>query len=419
MANLAGDFKFGIEQFGPAFSRPDTACVSYGLPFQDACLKHAIHTFNSSRIFVIASRALTQNSDALERLQKALGDRLVGVRVGISPHTPWSDCLKTLKAIEEASADTLITLGAGSLTDGAKMIRFALANSANSIAELETLWGGKRTQNPKLRANIRQSTMPLICVPTSLSGAEYQALAGATDPVSRRKRGFEPAEMPDLVVLDPELCLTTPAAVWLSTGVRAIDHCVETLCAPSCDAAAAESTTRGLQRLVSGLLKTASDPHDLTARINCQLGVIDAMSGRATGVPLGASHGISHALGPLGVGHGETSCILLAPVCKFNASKGANLEQQRKVAATLMSLPLVQKALALRPESGDHSDLGHILDVVIDALSMPRTLRDVGIGRDDLDLLAKHSLEDPWCKANPFPLTTVEQVLEILEMIVE
>ena len=47
------------------------------------------------------------------------------------------------------------------------------------------------------------------------------------------------------------------------------------------------------------------------------------------GVPMGASHGIGHQLGPLGVGHGETSCILLPAVCRYN--EGVNLERQRRV----------------------------------------------------------------------------------------
>lgn len=47
------------------------------------------------------------------------------------------------------------------------------------------------------------------------------------------------------------------------------------------------------------------------------------------GVLPGASHGIGHQLGSLGVGHGETSCILLPAVCKWNAKQNANVERQK------------------------------------------------------------------------------------------
>jgi hypothetical protein len=49
---------------------------------------------------------------------------------------------------------------------------------------------------------------------------------------------------------------------------------------------------------------------------------------------------------------------------------------------------------------------------------MPRTLADVKVGRDKLDMLAQNSLHDRWVRANPEPLTKKEQVMEILEMVV-
>ena len=66
----------------------------------------------------------------------------------------------------------------------------------------------------------------------------------------------------------------------------------------------------------------------------------------------------------------------------------------------------------------DDVDLGDLLDLVIRALGMPRTLKDVGVGRDKLDLLAKNTLTDPWAPTNARPITKEEEVLEILEMVV-
>jgi hypothetical protein len=87
----------------------------------------------------------------------------------------------------------------------------------------------------------------------------------------------------------------------------------------------------------------------------------EAMKSMSTGVPIGGSHRVGRQLVPLGVGHGETSM-----------------------------LPAVLKH------------------------SIPRTLREVGV-REQLDTLAENCLKD----RNPVPLTTKEQVLEILEMAVD
>jgi alcohol dehydrogenase class IV len=47
---------------------------------------------------------------------------------------------------------------------------------------------------------------------------------------------------------------------------------------------------------------------------------------------------------------------------------------------------------------------------------LPRTLKDVGVGRDKFDALTENCLKDRWLATNPVPVTTKEQVREILEM---
>ena len=85
-----------------------------------------------------------------------------------------------------------------------------------------------------------------------------------------------------------------------------------------------------------------------------------------------------------------------------------------------MKEPEVQRLVNGR-NNGDlgNGDLGDILDAVIRELGMPRTLKDVGVGKDKLDLLAENSLKDHWIKTNAVPITEKSQVMEILEMVVE
>jgi alcohol dehydrogenase class IV len=134
-------------------------------------------------------------------------------------------------------------------------------------------------------------------VPTSLSAGEYSDFAGGTEDNSRRKYSFQaPLRGPQLIVLDPELVETTPDSIWLSTGIRAVDHCVETLCAvmgvtPASD----ELAEHALGLLVPGLLRCKKDRGDREAHLQCQLGSVDAMAACTGGsVELGASHGIGH-----------------------------------------------------------------------------------------------------------------------------
>lgn len=251
-----------------------------------------------------------------------------------------------------------------------------------------------------------------------MSGGEYQKLAGGTKDSTQQKHGFNHGTVgPSLVILDAELTTTTPDQYWLSTGVRAIDHCVETLCSIRAhDISSDEAAADGLRQLVPGLLRCKRDMQDLEARHLCQLGAIKAMTAVRGGVELGASHGIGHQLGPLGVGHGETSCILLPAVCKYNFK--VNKERQQKVKDILWQEPEVKARLSEQGLQRETADLGDILNCIISQLGMHRSLKAVGVGEDKLDLLATNSLNDKWCNTNPIPLKTKAQVLEILETVI-
>ncbi|KAJ5551341.1 hypothetical protein N7535_000709 [Penicillium sp. DV-2018c] len=404
------------ETVRPAFEGRERPLLSYGITFPEATARHLTDTFKASRVYVICSGSLARNTDSIAQLETTLGPKLVGCRIGMQSHTLWSEVLQIAEDIRNVHADSLLTVGAGSLTDGAKIVALALANDVSTPEELETLAAG-----PKQRKDIRKPTLPIISVPTSLSAGEYSNFAGGTEDKSKRKHSFQaPILGPQLVILDPELVKTTPDSIWLSTGVRAIDHCVETLCATARTTEKSDALAqRGLKQLVSGLLRCKKNRSDKDANLKCQLGSVDAMAAwTGDAIELGASHGIGHQLGPLGVGHGETSCILLPAVCKFNAKHGANRKQQDKVREFLIQDPIVLEVLRGRSVTVETSDLGDILDAIIRELGMPRSLSDVHVGRDKLDAIAENSLHDRWCKTNPVPLKEKEQVLEILEMVV-
>lgn len=123
-------------------------------------------------------------------------------------------------------------------------------------------------------------------------------------------------------------------------------------------------------------------------------------------------------LGPLGVGHGETSCILLPAVCKYNAKYNANNDRQSRLRDFLLKQPILEKVSESRGLNKETADLGDVLDALFRELGMPRSLGEVGVGRDQLDGLAANSLHDRWCRTNPVPLNEKAQVLEILEQVV-
>jgi alcohol dehydrogenase class IV len=120
----------------------------------------------------------------------------------------------------------------------------------------------------------------------------------------------------DLIISDPALSISTPERIWSSTGIRAVDHSVEGLCStdskvgPDSDKDFAE----GLKLLIPNLSITKPNWEDEKLRLGEMMGVVESMKGLGRRTPIGGSHGIGHQLGPLGVGHGEMSCVMLSAI---------------------------------------------------------------------------------------------------------
>lgn len=384
-------------------------------------MKHITGTLGCRRTYVVASKGLASHSNSLTKLEYTLRDCHVGTWMGIPAHTPYDALIPILRDIREKAADCIVTLGGGSLADGAKLLTYALANSVENVEDLVRLEASYL--NLDLEAISRGEgsslgnapTIPLVFIPTTLSGAEFSKFAGCTNPTNHMKVQFtHPGMFAKILILDGELCRSTPDWVWRSTGVRAIDHCVENICSSRPKPESDEACLEGLGLLTRSLLRYTKDPDDMAARLDAQLGCNKAMTGLTMSVPCGASHGIGHNLGPLGVGHGQTSCILLPSVMKYNAS--ANSQRQRIIIDKLWSEPEVALVLEKRGLVEGKVDAGDMLRAIFDELDMPRSLESVGVGRDKWDRLAQNSLADGFCRANVIPLVQAQQVKDILEM---
>lgn len=127
------------ETVRPAFAGRERPILSYGIAFPAAAARHVTETFNASRVYVICSGSLARNTDSLDRLTSAMGaEKIVGRRIGMQSHTLWSEVLEIVEEARNAQADLLLTLGAGSLTDAAKIIALVPTLQFKSLQVLHT-----------------------------------------------------------------------------------------------------------------------------------------------------------------------------------------------------------------------------------------------------------------------------------------
>jgi maleylacetate reductase len=206
--------------------------------------------------------------------------------------------------------------------------------------------------------------------------------------------------MPRATVLDPWLSVHTPEWLFLSTGIRAVDHCVEGICSREAQPYGDAQALKGLAMLTEGLPRVKADPNNIDARMDCQIGTWLSAGPLASGVPMGASHGIGYVLGAeFNVPHGYTSCVMLPSVMRWN--KPDNAERQQLVSAAM---------------GHPGEDAGDVLDNFIRGLGMPRSLQDVRVGPEHFDRIAQAAMATPWVPRNPRRIESPAQVREILLM---
>ena len=365
--------------------------VVWGKPAADTVAALA-QKRGAERVFLMVSGTLNRTTDEIDKLRLALGNKCVGTFDKMPPHTPRSAVIAAAEQARAARADLIVTLGGGSITDGAKAVQLCLANDVRTPEAMDAV----RAPNP-----VKPPTVAQISIPTTLSAGEFSPIAGVTDERTKVKELFRhPDIVPRAVALDPAVTRHTPQWLWLSTGIRAVDHCVEGICSNEATPYGDASALHGLSLLARGLPKVKADPNDFEARLDCQLGSWLSMAPLVAGVPMGASHGIGYVLGAVfDIPHGHTSCIMLPSVMRWNRS--ANAPRQTLVAAA-MGQP--------------GKDAGDVLDAFIRGLGMPRSLGEVKVGAEHFDRIARQAMGTPWVPRNPRSIPGPEQVKEILEL---
>jgi maleylacetate reductase len=382
------------------FVIPAQERVVFGRP-ADAAVVAEADRHRAQRIFVISTRSLDRLTDGpLQRIVQTLGPRHAGSFVEVRAHSPREDVIAAALAARAAHADLLVAVGGGSVIDAAKAVQMCLWLGLDTPEAMEPYRGGAA-------ADIARPIVPpadairMVAVSTTLSASEFTAIAGVTESRTQAKQMFSHRLLvPRSVVLDPAATLDTPDWLVFATGIRAVDHAIESYGSPLANPATEPLSLQGLRLLHRSLPQIKASPRDLRPRLEAQFGMWQSIAAAAAGAGSGASHGIGYVLGAgFGVPHGHTSCVMLPAVLTWNAA--ANADRQRALSEA-MGAPD-------RPAAVLVADL-------IASLDQPGSLRAVGIRREDLEVIAERALGYPPVRMNPRPIETAAQVREILEL---
>ena len=367
--------------------------VRHGAPVAEALPPELA---GAERVVLVTTRSLG-GSRLLAAAKAAIGAKLAGTFGAMRAHSPVDDVVALAALLADTRADLVVAVGGGSVIDGAKVACVATWRGAAGADAIKGL-AVPRASEPNGWDGTASSPR-IVAVPTTLSAAEFAPHAGYTDLTEGRKmRCLDPWAVPVAVILDPAATLETPAELFLSSGIRALDHAAERWCSTRPQPFSDAVSRQAMMMLAEGLPAAKRDASDLAARALCQQAMWMSVMGGWAGVPVGASHGIGYILGGAkGVPHGITSCLTLHAVMRWNAP--VNAARQQDIAGIL----------------GGPDGATAIHDFVA-GLGLPTRLSQVGIDAAEIPALAARWNGDAPIATNPRPVKTAAELEEILRL---
>jgi maleylacetate reductase len=249
-----------------------------------ATVPRELDRLGARRVLLVHS---TSARAAASVLLATLGDRLAGQFADIVEHVPTSVAQAAVLAATDARADTVLTIGGGSATGTGKVIA-------------------------------RELGVTLACVPTTFAGSEVTPVWGQTVD-GRKTTGRDPRVMPRLVVYDPDLLSTLPAAIAAMSAMNAVAHCAEALWHPHGNPVASALADQGL-RLLGRAIPALADGRDEPAARAAALAAAHLAGSAFALTGSGLHHALAHALAATwSLPHAATHAVLLPFVAAANA----------------------------------------------------------------------------------------------------
>ncbi|MCB1395296.1 MAG: maleylacetate reductase [Rhodobacter sp.] len=297
-----------------------------------------------------------QRADA-EALAARLGPRAAGVFAEAAMHTPVEVTARAMAEFTRLGADCVVALGGGSTIGLGKAIAY-------------------------------RNGCPQIVVATTYAGSEVTPILGQTENgLKTTVRG--PRILPEVVIYDPDLTLSLPVGMSVTSGLNAIAHAVEGLYARDRNPVTSLMALEGIRALRDALPGIVRDPADRRARAGALYG--SWLCGTVLGtVGMALHHKLCHTLGgSFDLPHAETHAILIPHTAAYNACPDLD------GAAALFGG-------ALGPGLWDFArDLG-----------APLALADLGLKETDLDRAADLAVQNPYWNPRPVERAAIRELLD-------
>jgi maleylacetate reductase len=313
-------------------------------------LPDEVATLGLTRVLVLCS---PEQEVTGKQVAAALGERAAGVLPEARMHVPVEVARRARDLARELGADGCVAVGGGSAIGLGKAIAL-------------------------------EHDLPVIAVPTTYAGSEMTPVWGLTEGGAKRT-GRDIRVLPRSVVYDPEMTVSLPAGMSVTSGINAIAHAVEGLYAPDATPIISLMAEEGTRALAAALPAVVADGSDLDARAEAQYGawLCGAVLAATT---MSLHHKLCHTLGgTLDLPHAQTHTVVLPHALAYNQPAAPD------------AVAALSRAL------GGVPDPARAVWELAGRLGAPRSLAELGMAEDDITRIVELAVANPY--ANPRPVT--------------
>jgi alcohol dehydrogenase class IV len=291
-------------------------------------------------------------------------------------------------------ADVIVGLGGGSAMDAAKGIAILVSNGG-SIKDYE---GSDKIHRP---------LPPLVLCPTTCgTGSDVSQFAVVNDTEKHCKITImSRCVAPDISLTDPDALATLPDEYVCTTATDALSHAVEAFFSVASSSLTDVNALKAIRLLSRSYVRAVRErrPEDLENLSRASLHAGMAFSNSL----LGIVHALAHPIGGLyNANHGSVNAVLLPEVLRFD------------IPVVTEKLPDLAWALGHHVDENSSGAAAEMAQETIEALleagCAPRSLRSLGVRREDLPELAQRATRDVCILTSPRE-ADADDLLKILE----
>jgi len=295
-------------------------------------LEREIELLGAQRALILST---PPQRDQAEALAERIGHRAAGVFAKAVMHVPVETAREAREYAQRIGADCAIAIGGGSTTGLGKAIALT-------------------------------SSLPILAVPTTYAGSEMTPIYGLTE-AGLKKTGRDMRVLPKTVIYDPQLTVSLPASLSVTSGINAIAHAAEGLYAQDANPVVSLMAEEGIRALAQGIGKVVAKPDDLDARSDCLYGAW--LCGAVLGsVGMSLHHKLCHTLG---------GTFNLPHALAYN--RDAVPEAMKRIARALGTDDAARGAFELAQANG-----------------APTALKDIGMKESDIDIAVDVAMKSPY-----------------------